>query len=599
MCNYLLLVGKYYIIKSNCEHKLAKLNLIYGEDEVKKFAKFLICLCLCFSFMLTGCSLVQRNTDRYLNRVVATAGETIEITKEELINAYNNYGYQYNQYYGYTVEKAMSMTIDNLINNKILIERAKKHIVVDETTNEVYYLTFDDEGNEIDRRLIYNKNVWQNDILEETYKSINEQIATFEKTVRKELNLEDEEFEEEEETKSDYPAQEVYEKKVELENGKFSPVVKDIEPAEDLMGDFIQADTGNKQVSEIAYKRYIKSLIYSEKGEGKSTNEQEVFQREVDRIYKIHEENKYITELQNQYTQTYTITDDLNSQIVDYYKKQVKASYEKYAELGDKGYEQYCKDMQQDSSKVYYHSYGAKFVQVSHVLIKLSDVQLAEIAELDKKLSTGVITQKERDDEYQKVLNKTVVHVRDEDGNETEQTKTVQEVYDEINNELSKYDTVEEKAVAFNKFIYKYNQDEGIINKETYYVVNLDTNIEDTMVKEFADMSRELSAQNSEGGNIGKQVFVSSDNYSGYHIIFNAGVVESDLSIDQVNALTSDYAKVLFNKKLMLGADKTYYDYIYDEIVTDNYSSYQNSITNTERHNMKIVIYVDRIKDLY
>lgn len=550
--------------------------------------------------MLTGCSLVQRNTDRYLNRVVATAGTDIKITKEELINAYNSYGYQYVQYYGYTGEKAISLTIDRIINNKILLERAKNHILVDEETNKVYYLTFDEQGNEVSRRLIYNQNVWQNDLLEATYKSINENIATFEEIVRKELNIKDEAFEEEEEEESDYPAEKIYEKKVKFENGTWSAITSELEPAEELMGDFVQADTGNSQVSQIAYQRYIKSLLFSEKGKGLSTNEQEVFNREVERIYKIHEEAKYIEELQNQYTQSYTITDELNTKIVDYYKQLVLASYEKYAELGDKGYEQYVKDMQDDAGKVYYHhTYDASFTQVSHVLIKLSDEQLAEIKDLDNKLSTGVISQKERDDEYQKVLDKTIVHVRDEDGNETDQTKTVQEVYEEINRELAKYNTVEEKAIAFNQFIYKYGQDEGIINKETYYVVNLDTTVEDKMVKEFADKSRELSAQSREGGNLGEPVFVSSDNYSGYHIIFNAGVAEDSLSVEQVRNLTGDYAQVLYNKKLMLGAEKTMYDFIYDTIVTDNYNAYSKSITDTEKHGMEIVIYTDRVKDLY
>lgn len=94
-------------------------------------------------------------------------------------------------------------------------------------------------------------------------------------------------------------------------------------------------------------------------------------------------------------------------------------------------------------------------------------------------------------------------------------------------------------------------------------------------------------------------VFVSSDNYSGFHIIFNAGVVHNDLSIDQVKNLDASYAIKLYNKKLMLGADKTYYDYIYDTIVSSAYSSYTTSITNTLKQNLQVTIYVDAYKDLY
>jgi hypothetical protein len=596
MCNYLLLVGKYYIINKQRKPFCAYKNN-FGDESVKKFAKLLICLCLTCSFMFTGCNLVQQNTDRYLNKTVATAG-TVTITKKDLISAYNSYGYQYVQYYGYTSEKAVTTVLNNLINRELLLQEAKKHIVVDETDHKVYYLTLDSDGKEVSRRVIYNAYVWQNDILEETYDSINEQIASIEETVRTELNISAEESEEED-TDSDYSAEEVYEKKVKYENGVWSIIYDELEPDEEPMGGFVQASTGNKQVSELAYKRYIKSLIYSEKGKNLSTNESEVLQREIDRIYDIQQDNKLIEEFETQYEQSVVIDDTFNARIVDYYKKLVLASYEKYKELGTSGYEQYASDMQSDSSTVYYHPYGEKFVQVSHVLIKLTDEQLDEIEALDNKLATGVIGQQERDEEYQKILDKTIVHARDEDGNETDVTKTVSEVYAEINNELAKYNTVEEKAIAFNKFIYKYNQDTGIINASNYYVVNLDTSIDDSMVKAFADKSRELSAENKDGGNISEPVFVSSDNYSGYHIIFNAGTVKNDLSIEQVKNLTSSYAVNLYNKKIMLGTDKTYYDYIYDTIVSSDYTSYQSSIVNTKKNDIKIVIYADRIKDLY
>ena len=73
MCNYLLLVGKYYIIKT---------AILLWRNSVKKFSKFIICLCLMCSFVFAGCNLVQRNTDRYLNRTVATIGNEIKITKK-------------------------------------------------------------------------------------------------------------------------------------------------------------------------------------------------------------------------------------------------------------------------------------------------------------------------------------------------------------------------------------------------------------------------------------------------------------------------------------------------------------------------------------
>lgn len=590
MCNYLLLIGKYYIIKT---------AILLWRNSVKKFSKFIICLCLMCSFVFAGCNLVQRNTDRYLNRTVATIGNEITITKKDLITAYNSYGYQYVQNYGYTAEKALKTTLDGLIDRQLVLTEAKKFIKVDDETKQVYYVTYNTDGTEKSRELIYNKNVWQNEIKKQVYDGINEQIASLEKTIRKELGIE-EETSDDDTKKNTYDAEKVYEKKVKYEDGKWSNILTDISKAEEPIGDFVQNDTGDKSISEKAYKRYIKQLVSNEKGKNLSTKENEVLAREIDRVYKIYEDNKYISDFETQFEHHQTIDNELNGKIVEYYKNLVLASYEKYKELGEqKGYEQYCKDMKDDSSKVFYHPVENKFVEVSHVLIKLSDEQTSQIKDLDSKLKTGEINQEQHDYEYQRIIDQTVVYARDEDGKETSTKKTVDEVYREINNELSKYSTVEEKAVAFNKFIYKYNQDTGIINKENYYVVNLDTSVEDAMVKNFADKSRELAKKNPQGGNLSEPVFVSSDNYSGFHIIFNAGVVNNDLSIDQVKNLDASYAIKLYNKKLMLGADKTYYDYIYDTIVSSAYSSYTKSITNTLKQNLQVTIYVDAYKDLY
>ena len=51
---------------------------------------------LSLSFVLTGCSLFEKNLAKYYNTVVVAVeyqdGDKIEITKKELITAFNNYG---------------------------------------------------------------------------------------------------------------------------------------------------------------------------------------------------------------------------------------------------------------------------------------------------------------------------------------------------------------------------------------------------------------------------------------------------------------------------------------------------------------------------
>ena len=604
---------------------------------MKKLGKIILCIGLSCIFAFTGCSLVQRNTERYLNRTVATAGD-ITVSKQELIQAYNSYGYQYTQYYGYSADKALKTTIDGIVERKILLAKAKELIVLEDDGTVSYYKTEVINGEEIKTKVatIYNKNVWNNAVWQDTFDAVNSQIKSIEDEIAKEMGKEVSKDEEEE--KPEFDPYKEYEKKVEYKDGVYTTIKSELDPAEDkklTIADFTQKETGDAEISQKAFKRYIKSLELSYKSQNltlKSLNtvsatefenlyenlelsdkQKLAFLYEIERIYQNYNENKYIETLEDLYNEYVQVIDnDFNQKVVNYYKQLVESSYEKYAmETDEDGYKAYVTAMQDDISKVYYHkdfgvnSKGEKkaFVAVSHVLIKLSDDQIAEIKELQKRRDNGSIEIAQYDEEYQQILDRTVVHVRDENGFETEETKTVQEVYDEINAELSKpeYDTVEKKAVAFNQFIYKYGQDSGMINAEKYYAVNLDTEVEDKMVKPFADEARRLAGLAEDGGNLGEPVFVSQDNYSGYHIIFNAGVIKNDLTIEQVRNMDYSDADYLFNKKIMLGTNKTVYDYIYDTIYTSKYSQYTRSIVETVKSadNFVVKYYIDSYKDLY
>ena len=586
---------------------------------MKKLGKILICLLLSSSFAFTGCSLVQRNTEKYLNRTVATAGETIKISKQQLITAYNNYGYQYVQYYGYTAEKAIKTVLSGLIDRQIILEKAKE-LITENANNEMEY----------NGQVIFNKNVWQNALWNETFESVNKQI----KEIENEINDVKEDEENQEKKASESDPYEEYEKKVSYEDGVWTTTSPKLDPAEEnqlTVADFVQNETGDAEVSAKAFKRYVKKLTLNYKNKnlkiedlknvdqaqfdavytnlGLTTSEKIAFIYELERIYNIHEENKYTTELQNVYERYIQVIDNaFNKKIVDYYKQLVENSYETYmSETLEDSYEAYVKAMKDDPSKVYYHrDYGTnekgelrKFVAVSHVLIKLSEAQRAELNELKTSLDTGIISQQEYDDEYQKVLDKTVVHERDEEGNETDVTKTVAEVMAEISADLANYSTTEEKAVAFNKYIYRYGQDPGINNASHYYSVNLDTTVSDSMNKSFADASRELANAMPQGGNLSDPVFENNDNYSGYHIIFNAGLFENKLTIEQTRNLDHTDADKLYTMKLMLGTNKTMYDFIYDTIYSSTWSNYQNSIIDTAKQNLVVTYYVNAYEDLY
>ena len=81
---------------------------------------------------LAGCNLVTLDSERDMNKVIATVsiddGIKTEIKKKEVIIAYLNYGYTYTQYYGYSQAQTFNVIIEGLINDEILLQNAMKEM---------------------------------------------------------------------------------------------------------------------------------------------------------------------------------------------------------------------------------------------------------------------------------------------------------------------------------------------------------------------------------------------------------------------------------------------------------------------------------------
>ena len=102
----------------------------------KKVFSLVLCLVMCAS-VLAGCNLFGTNWEQYYNEVVATINydyvsggithtESVDITKRELINAYNSYGYNYEESYNYTREQAINMTLETVINRKLMAKYVER-----------------------------------------------------------------------------------------------------------------------------------------------------------------------------------------------------------------------------------------------------------------------------------------------------------------------------------------------------------------------------------------------------------------------------------------------------------------------------------------
>ena len=68
--------------------------------------------------MAVGCTFIRENDYRKVNETYATVsnnGITLDISYNEFIDYFNSMGYLYVQYYGYSVEDALDLTISNKI----------------------------------------------------------------------------------------------------------------------------------------------------------------------------------------------------------------------------------------------------------------------------------------------------------------------------------------------------------------------------------------------------------------------------------------------------------------------------------------------------
>lgn len=82
--------------------------------------------------MLVGCNLVSVNSERDMKQEVATvqidsSREADVIYKKDLVIAYLNYYYMYEQYYGYSRAETFELIVDELIKNRVFVQNAIKY----------------------------------------------------------------------------------------------------------------------------------------------------------------------------------------------------------------------------------------------------------------------------------------------------------------------------------------------------------------------------------------------------------------------------------------------------------------------------------------
>lgn len=369
---------------------------------MKKIITMLMSLILaatmCVS-VFSGCALVQKNNTRDMNQVVATVkiGEDApkdEIYKRDVVIMYVNYGYQFVQSYGWTVERTIQYLLDALIDNRILAQKAcevmydalseEDKAKITEKYDADNYLTDDMKA-----EALYNTNKAFNDIIDSYIQEEDEaEKEDYSETVRTTPTGAQVAADKKELVKADWDE---YNTQGPNKNGI-------------LTGYGEERD--NKRIA--AYNKTIESLKNNSLlGEDFNYQKDDITASDY---YKTNLKNNKESQLLNLYNNNLRLEalkhitfDGLSGRYAQMYEAQ-KAKYDKSAAdyLTDLG------NVNGDTTRVVYNPYEG-YGYVYNILLGVDSIQSAEITDLTAKLNADEITKAEYRAEREKLLARTVV----------------------------------------------------------------------------------------------------------------------------------------------------------------------------------------------
>ena len=540
----------------------------------KRFKIIALLLVACMTFMLAGCDLFPQNTASYFNEIVIVAnyddGSKIEINRRDYLTAYNNYGSQLMNSNGYTEEQAKEATVNALVNRKILLKEAKGiSDVVADVENE------------------------QAELLYQTFEALISNAQDYETQIRKDWDMEQNEFGASKTSSGTVYAPYTKQAEVVYDAASGEYRIKKVEDTSTPVRDKVFAnleevktafyeETKENETDTFAkeeYRRYLASLRATQKSLKTNYTDDELFDNEIKRIYDNLEENEYITKYQEfkQFNGGYS-TISVN-QVLNKYESMMSKSKFVY----DNNADTYKEDMLGNFKNANYFI-DDEYFHVAHILIKFSDEQQAEydnLETLSNKGQGGIISAEAKEKKEQELYNGIKGSIRNLETGEitNEDTVSVNDILKEVEVALANAKTDDQKDEAFKTLMYKYNEDDGIMNADYAYVVGVN---ESKMVENFTNASRELNENGAYGAVSG---LVQSE--YGVHIIYYMGKCENlfefntDGSIDLHANYTengvpmSDILKLTETKLNRLN-NKTVFDLVYESLVEDNYSEFEN-----------------------
>ena len=327
------------------------------------------------------------------------------------------------------------------------------------------------------------------------------------------------------------------------------------------------------------------------------------------------------------------------SDILSLYSSKVRRDYVQY-QIEDSS--EYDSTIQSNAAGVYYYKNGeedTKYFTVANILIMFNETQQEKYnqiyerfygqspdeGEIPEELVNsdvsydGSYSRTDFENDLTALYNQLEPVVRQKEGQsnvykEVESNLTQSELLQNIKTQLSKESNLTRKADLINQYIYMYNEDEGMFNAESCYVVGVDANGEgvSSFVQSFEDAA--IALYNNGQGKFGdvSQNYVRS-NY-GLHIIIYTGPAQNEniakllttadenftLSYSQGDENDPDSAiYTLYHTRVNPLVNKTYFDVLYDEIYRDDAANLQSLDIEELRGSYTISHFVDRYSDLF
>ena len=557
---------------------------------MKKFTILVFCFLMIVSCCLTGCSTFSIDYVKFYNETVATVNNE-KIIRYDLINAYNNYGYQYYvTQQGQSEKEAMNTTLDTIVNRKLLADYAKNYKKDNES---IYALTEYDINN----------------VYQSVLDNLQESFDSFLTTARKMYDFEQpKEAEEAEEETAYLQSGYKYEKRAELVLGDIIKYKdQDDEKIEvyalgEKNKDFVTnyssktkndiitrlyatfmekayenryAEESYNLISSKAISLFAKSLISyeyylrDENGKAYNTYTPDLIKRYIERVYDSELESAYIANVEEYYLKEQSELQNLSvNKLLTKYIDLAETDYAKYVN-STTDYYNYLKTIGTSAEMIYFTpaNADAEFGYFLHVLLPLDSTVVESINNKKALFEAGFYDDGALEYEINLILSGQTHQARNASTGLLEENKIgVLDILNEYDNSVSNIDD-------FMKFMFKYTSDTATLTADMPYVIGYDDlGDEDStndvnysgMVTEFTNEAVRLLRED--------ETITTADNYViteyGIHLLCYVGEVKAGYKYADRNAMTISLdrskANNLYYAETNEFTGKTYFDLLFD-----------------------------------